>query len=162
MKLSAFALVLLACASAVPQAKTQTTLLEALHCIRSGDQNWLNSPLDTREMLLAAFTHDSESYPGETHLIVVVYENGSHGQFFDLKQKTNGTKHAFDIENNGAFTLKGNKLEFTNPPLGGVWTQNYLERGIRKAVRQPRTSFPLQAVVKDRTDLTCKSYLAKR
>ena len=158
MKLSAFALVLLACASAVPQTQSRPGLLEALHCIRAVDSNWLDSPLAERKVLVAGYIRDSESYPGYTHLMVVIYETQSRGAYFDMVLEVQGTKHLMTLANAGAFKLRSGKLDFS-PPDGGLWTQDYIERGIRKAMRRPRTQFSLQTVLKSPPELTCKSYL---
>src|SRR5215472_11252316 len=79
--------------------------LRVMHCIKSGDRDWLAPPLSgERETLRFGFTRDGVSYPGESHLIVVVYEARSKGQVFDLLDQSSKRQMRLKIVNNGRFT----------------------------------------------------------
>ena|SRR5437763_1681986 len=158
MKFSFYLLVLLLL-SKVAFAQNPATLMRAMHCIKSGDRDWLSSPLSEQNTLRVGFIRDTTSYPGERHLVVAVYQSISDGQVFDLREESNGKKHLLTIENNGKFSITGKgKIKFVDPPLGGVWTQQFLEASIIKIQRSPKSSLGVSRLKEEFPDVACRSY----
>jgi hypothetical protein len=146
-------------ASVAKQYSPESKFTQAMHCIKNGDRDWLSSPLSEERTLQAGFTSDAHSYPGEKHIIVVVYQGQTEGQVFDLKEGVAAGKRLLSVVNNGAFSMARNgKVRFTEPPLGGVWTQEFLKKAITRIAGRERVSIPVQSLIGKFPDVTCSSY----
>ena len=100
---------------------------------------------------------DTSSYPGEEALYLVNYE-GSKGQAFVFFVGDRDRRRVFRLENNASFMRKKKGIEFVDPPLGGVWTQEHFESAIERIEQDPK----MEVVVKDLRgnfpDVRCESY----
>jgi hypothetical protein len=100
---------------------------------------------------------DTRSWPSEEALYVVSYTGSSRSRgyvFTIFVQQENGHR-ILHIQNNAKFARAKKGIEgvdFVEPPLGGVWTQEHLVAAIKRIEGQPRfvispaelkTGFPL-------------------
>jgi hypothetical protein len=140
------------------------SLLEAqavMHCIRAGDRDWLIAPASSATRLRVGLIHDRKAYEGKDHIVVVVFESNTNGQVFDLRAEYENKQYVYTVVNNGSFTLKNGRLEFLDPPLGGVWTQEYLEKNIKKIAKGAKIWLSLSTLLKPLSGVTCSSYVQK-
>jgi hypothetical protein len=114
-----------------------TLLTEAIQCLKQKHQL-----LDTYKMPLSfGYTVDDKSYPGERVIYLVHFPNSSSGEnfAFAIFLTYESGKTIFNIQNNASFlTNKYKIIEFVNPPLGGVWTQQHLSDAIIRIAASPR------------------------
>jgi hypothetical protein len=110
---------------------------------------------------------DEQSYPGDRVIYVVEHtgqQDGSHatGRVFSVFFNGKTGHEKYDIQNNARFTISKNEIEFNDPPLGGIWTQEHLITAIKIIAKS--TKF----VVSDKTLATadpavlCESYVDHR
>jgi hypothetical protein len=84
---------------------------------------------------------DTKSYPGDKALYVVDYttKDGSEGHVFTVFVTLNGGRRTFDIQNNAKFVRSAKdpwSVNFVEPPLGGVWTQEHIALAIKRIEHQ--------------------------
>jgi hypothetical protein len=144
--------------TALPQSPCIPEVRRVTHCIKAGDREWLTEPLANARSLRVAMVHDRTSYPGEDTIVVVVLETDYKGQFFAVQADCKKEQCTYDIQNNGSFTFKKNHFDFVDPPLGGVWTQERLERNIKKALSSRVTWLEVSSVLKPISRVRCTSY----
>jgi hypothetical protein len=144
---------------ALPEGLKVLETQAVMHCIKAGDRDWLNGSLSNATGFRVGLIHDRESYPSKDHIIVVVFETDSKGQVFDLTAECKNKQCVYTIVNNGSFMLNKSHLEFLDPPLGGVWTQEYLEANIRKITNARRTWVNLSTISAPLPEVSCTSYV---
>lgn len=141
----------------------KTEVLEVMHCLKAGDLDWLadSRALQKTRSFQVGLRHDSKSYAGQEHLIVVVFENRVQGDVFDLTRRQSRLHRTYRVENNGEFKITPRGIEWPGEILGGNWTHDYMETNIRKVVRGPRTWIQWNALNKHFPQVTCTSYVSK-
>src|SRR5215469_7582052 len=142
-------------------AQAAPNIAQVMHCIKSGDRDWLTSPLSEAKELQVDATYDRTSYEGQTHIVLAVFQTPAKGQVFDLTLERKGSERIYTVENNGSFLITGDQIEFVDPPLGGVWTQETMERNIRKAIAGPKKRVAVSAISRSLPNVSCKSYVAR-
>lgn len=111
------------------------------------------------------FLVDAKSYPGREVLYLVDYAapGGPEGTVFTIFLKNKGHR-TFDIQNNARFVGAGSGtagIQFADPPLGGMWTQEHLATAIRKIGREPRFSIATSDLNERLANTQCESYADK-
>ena len=135
--------------------------VRAMHCIKSGDRDWLIPPPSGNSGTLRfGFTRDRKSYPDQSHVIVVVYESRSKGQVFDLLEKPTKGQVRLIVVNNGRFSVTGSKVQ-VDEILGGVWTNQFLTKAIRAILADRSFSVQVSRLKQSFPDTVCSSYAAK-
>lgn len=142
-------------------AQAAPNIAQVMHCIKSGDRDWLTSPLSEAKELQVGATYDRKSYEGKTTIVVVVFQTPAKGQMFDLTEERKGSERIYTVENNGSFLITGNRIDFVDPPLGGVWTQETLARNMRRAIAGTRKRVAVSAISRAFPNVSCKSYVAR-
>ena len=84
------------------------------------------------------------------------------GEMFDVVYQQKDRKTIFDVQNNGSFVRSGNKIDFVDPPLGGVWTQAHLMRAIKRAGLRPEVLFDVKELSATFPNVTCKPYVSDK
>ena len=140
-------------AAAIPQDG-----LNAMHCIKSGDRDWLSPPLSEARTLRFGFGWDRRSNRGQSHLIVVVYEDRSKGQVLDLLEEHSNGQLRITVVNNGSFRMLFGKVDM-DELLGGVWTYEYLQRNVRSILKQQVYSTPISTLLRRFPGVACSSYV---
>jgi hypothetical protein len=171
MRLSAFVfLALVASALSLAQSPARTPAgrpsrmsetIEIMHCLKARNLNWLgDSPpaLEKAKRFHVGLRHDRKTYPGEDVVFVVVFENPTQGDVFELTREDHGRDRTYNLENNGSFRLGGKETRWPNEIFGGIWTHEYVEANIRKLTQSPKTWVQLNAVLKPLPEVTCSYY----
>jgi hypothetical protein len=101
---------------------------------------------------------DTQSYRGTTHVILVTRSGKRRGQVFDFEVHKKAIPVVRLVNNaNIRFTRKG--PEFATPPLGGVWTQDFLLHAMSMALNAQAASLQDKSVRTKKT-VVCESYAA--
>ena len=158
-----FALIVLGlavCASANPQDDSLTTLTQAAHCMVSSGREAHKVLHGNPKQLSLGFFTDPTSYPGEHALYIVNYQasNSSKGLVFVYFIRQNKGVHTFRFENNAAFVHKKKEIEFTESPIGGVWTTEQILAAIARIERQPKVEIAVKDLRAPFPDVRCESY----
>jgi hypothetical protein len=150
--------------AAAPQ-EDSSILRQAGHCLVEGRDAKKLLRHDRKELNLGYYI-DTTAYPGERTLYVIDYEdtNPSKAQMkgmafvFFLGDRDNRT--VFRLENNATFVRRrrGNGIDFIEPPLGGVWTEEHLEAAIEHINEQGVTAFRVKDLKEKFPDVRCESY----
>jgi hypothetical protein len=163
-KLSAL-LLLAALASGLAQSQDASTrlFLTASHCLAT-ERNWLPVRDSTASAFEAAYIIDTKSDPGVDHIYVVVYTNKEHskGKAFDLRYKVSAGKTTMDLQNNAGFAISRGHVVFSEPPLGGTWTQTHLASAIMQAGKRVATVLDPSQVSPPSPDVKCESYVSNK
>lgn len=141
------------------QEVSKSIMSDAAHCVVYGDQDWLEGRQHSTVTLSAVF--DTISYPKRPYLILLVHTGRRSGQAFSIQMDKIGNKRAFMIQNNADFEMIGRHVSYTNPPLGGVWTQNHLSKSIAKAMTSRLYTLPMSSLTVGRGDIECSSYVSE-
>lgn len=158
-KITLGVLLLIGFASPVhPQEQTPQLLLHAAHCLAA--KQFL--PRSRATKFTFGYLLDEHSYSGDKVIYIVVYAAPAraNGWFFAVFPTGNDRHEVFNIQNNATFVLSKHEqlgVSFTNPPLGGTWTQEHIVSAIKEIEKQPRFTI----LVKDLyapTSCTCESY----
>ena len=139
--------------------------LEVMHCLKSGDMEWLanSQALTNAKTFVVGLVHDRTSYEYHwDHIVVVVFENRTRGDVFDLTHEDQGNHRTYRIENNGEFRLGHAEVEWPGEILGGNWTHDYIERNIRRVMRRPKIRVQLKKLPRPFPQVTCTSYVSDR
>jgi hypothetical protein len=115
------------------QDKPPALLWEAAQCLATDKHQWID--LRDVKTLDLAYETDSRKFAGNKYLFVIVYGNAqrSQGRIFDISYRDEPHHRVYSIENNADFVSGPNKnINFTEPPLGGNWTQTQLSTAIQK------------------------------
>jgi hypothetical protein len=146
--------------TARPQEQSFTLLRQAAHCLVASKSEEKKLLKGNPKTLSLGYFLDTSSYPGEEALYLVNYEgsNMSKGQAFVFFVADRDRRRVFRLENNASFMRKKKGIEFVDPPLGGVWTQEHFESAIERIEQDPK----MEVVVKDLRgnfpDVRCESY----
>lgn len=165
LKLSVlFPLILWSGLAAHSQSNGPELLRGASHCLTVEDTDWLAVQNSQTKSVRVSYAIDTLSYPGTNTIYVVVYANSdrSSGKIFDLTYQQKGGKTIFDVQNNGSFARSGNRIDFVDPPLGGVWTQAHLVRAIRRAERRQEVLFDVKELSASSPGVTCRSFVGNK
>jgi hypothetical protein len=141
------------CSSARPQEQSFTLLRQAAHCLVSSKSDGKRLLKGNPKTLSLGYLLDTSSYPGEEALYLINYEgsNTSKGLAFVFFVGDRDHRRVFRLENNASFMRKKKGVEFVDPPLGGVWTQEHFDQDpkMEVLVKDLRGNFP---------DVRCESY----
>jgi hypothetical protein len=118
------------------QEQAPTLLRGAAHCLVA------KSFLQPSALDLGYFV-DTRSWPGERVLYVVSYTDSSQfkGYVYTIFLSQRHGRHAYNIQNNAKFVrrITGTQgVDFVEPPLGGIWTQEHLAAAILRIGNLPR------------------------
>ncbi|WP_158820334.1 hypothetical protein [Granulicella sp. S156] len=159
-----FPLILWSGLAAHSQSNSSELLRGASHCLVVEDTDWLSVQKSHAKSVRVSYAIDTVSYPGERTIYVVAYADSGRasGKIFDLIYHQRGRKTIFDVQNNSSFLRSGNKIDFVDPPLGGVWTQRHLIRAIRRAERRPEVLFDVKELSASSPGVICKSFVGSQ
>jgi hypothetical protein len=137
--------------------------LSASHCLAT-EGNWLPVRDPKASSFEAAYVIDTKSDPGVNHIYVVIYTNKEHskGKAFDLRYKVGAGKTTMDVQNNAGFAVSRGRVIFSEPPLGGTWTQTHLSSAITHAGAKVATVLDLSQVSEPSPDVKCESYVGNK
>ncbi|WP_263353757.1 hypothetical protein [Acidicapsa acidisoli] len=150
-------------ASACPQepstAQSITLLHQAAHCLVEGAESKKLMRHKPKILSLGSYL-DTTAYPGEEALYVVGYEDSNplRGLAFVFFVREKERRRVFRAENNASFVRKKNGIEFLEPPLGGVWTQEHMEAAIEHIESAPKSDFEVKDLHEKSSDVRCESY----
>ena len=154
------ALGLILCRTAAPEDESLTLLTEAAHClISSGRQAHKVLHGNPKLLNIGSFT-DPKSYPGERALYIVDYQaaNLSKGMVFIYFIRQNKDMRVFRFENNATFVHKKKEIEFTESPIGGVWTTEQILAAIARIETQPKVELYVKDLRGSFPGVRCESY----
>jgi hypothetical protein len=161
MKKTSLAVLLLTCLSATLRSQEQAPqlLIRAVHCLAVKN----NFPSSKATALSFGYLVDEKSYPGEKVLYIVNYAPPAHsnGLAFTIFLTQRDDYQVFDVQNSASFVLSRNGIDgvsFTNPPLGGTWTQEHLASAIKRIEKEPRFSISLKELSVAEPSIRCESY----
>ncbi len=156
-RLSAFALCLtffpLASISAA-QVSSRATAIQTFHCV---EEKGLSAPLSGQGQWQVGFARDIRSYPGEEHIIVIVFSGTTAGQVFDVLRERSGPSVSLHIVNNAGLIVDSGKIELIDP-LWGLWTRKHLEANTLKAIHSRRFLIKAEELKKAFPHVACSSY----
>jgi hypothetical protein len=163
MKKVNLVILLLASFAVTARAQTPQLLIHASQCLVA--KHNFSVPMSTA--LTFGYTIDEKSYPGERVMYVVNYAppTQSDGSVFVIFLTQHGGHQVFNIQNNAGFVLTKNAtdgISFTNPPLGGTWTQEHLESSIKEIEKQSRFTIPAKDFLAVDSSIRCESYTDPR
>ena len=137
------------------QISDRSTAVRMMHCIQAGQ--WLVRPLSEQKQWRVSYTRDVKSYPGQEHIVLLVFSTERNGQVFDFARERSGAKTSLAITNNAGFRIdKGKAL--LKDPLWGIWTRQHLEANILKAVNSQRFVITTEELQNDFSGVACSSY----
>lgn len=130
-------------ANAFTQEKAPELLRDAVHCLVTEKEGWLAMPKGNSTIFSMAYFVDRKSYPSDVVLYLLSYPSHDHtiGYVFTIFFEKHGSHQIFNIQNNAKFAISSKGINFVEPPLGGIWTQQHLEAGIRYAERNSTYAF---------------------
>jgi hypothetical protein len=142
------------------QGQTPNLLLEAAHCLATERQDWLGLAHSKTNVLSLGYLLDTKSFPGVNTVYVVVYTapGRSDGTVFDITVTRQNRAKIVNIENNAEFVKSKKGIDYVDPPLGGIWTQEHLTAAIKRIERHPRFAVRVKDLLAPRTLTRCKSY----
>lgn len=151
-------------AAASPQDES-SILRQAGHCLVEGPGAKKLLHHDRKELNLGYFV-DTTAYPGEKTLYVVDYEESNHskgpakGLAFVFFVGERDSRRVFRLENNASFVRRkrGGGIDFVEPPLGGVWTQEHVQAAIEHVDQQGTIEFRVKELKEKFPDVRCESY----
>jgi hypothetical protein len=114
--------------------QTPSILLEAVHCLDSEAPGWPLQQIRKGSPLRLGYFLDKESYPGDEVLYLVDYQGSgrSKGLLYMIVLTEKDGHRSFDIQNNTRFLQSSKEIDFLNPPLGGIWTQQHIQSAIKR------------------------------
>ncbi|HWX53395.1 MAG TPA: hypothetical protein VN176_02265 [Verrucomicrobiae bacterium] len=136
------------------QISSRSNAIQTLRCV---DQKGLSAPLSEQKQWQVSFARDVKSYPGEEHIIAVVFSGAHSGQVFDMQRKRAGTKISLNIVNNSDLVIKKGEPELVDA-LWGVWTQEHLRANVLKAMRNRKFLIKAEELQKAFPNVACSSY----
>jgi hypothetical protein len=144
---------------ASPQEQSSTVLRQAGHCLVEGPDAKKLLRHD-RKVLNLGYYVDTQAYPGEQTVYVVDYEenNPNKGMAFVFFVGDKNARRVYRLENNASFVRKKKGIEFLEPPLGGVWTEEHLQTAIEHINQQPTIEFKVKELKEKFPDVRCESY----
>jgi len=144
-------------ATARPQEQSFTLLRQAAHCLVASKSEEKKLMKGNPKTLSLGYFLDTSSYPGEEALYLVNYE-GSKGQIFVFFVADRDRRRVFRLENNASFMRKKKGIEFVDPPLGGVWTQEHFESALERIEQDPKMEVLVKDLRGNFPDVRCESY----
>jgi hypothetical protein len=154
------ALSLALCGTASSQDESLTTLTQAAHCMVSAGRDTHKVLHGNPKTLYVGSHTDTTSYPGEQAIFVVDYQDSKLTKGFVFLYFIHESKgqRVFRFENNATFIHKKKEIEFTEPPLGGVWTQEHVEAAIDRIEKQPKVELFVKDLRGSFAGVRCESY----
>jgi hypothetical protein len=137
--------------------QSQTLLRQAAHCLATSGPDSKKLLKGKSKVLSFGYYLDPTSYPGEEALYLVSYE-GSKGLAFIFFVGEKDRHRVFRLENNASFVRKKKGIEFIEPPLGGIWTQEHLEAAIEHIEQEPKMELSIKDLREKFPDVRCESY----
>jgi hypothetical protein len=144
-------------ATARPQEQSFTLLRQAAHCLVASKSEEKKLMKGNPKTLSLGYFLDTSSYAGEEALYLVNYE-GSKGQAFVFFVADRDRRRVFRLENNASFMRKKKGIEFVDPPLGGIWTQEHFESAIERIEQDPKMEVLVKDLRGNFPDVRCESY----
>jgi hypothetical protein len=148
------------CNTAISQDESLTLLTQAAHCMVTAGRD-THRVLHGNPKTLNLGSHgDTTSYPGEQALYIVDYQDSklSKGLVFLYFISESRGQRVFRFENNATFIRKKKEIEFTEPPLGGVWSQEHIEAAIDRIEKQPKVELYVKDLRGSFPGVRCESY----
>lgn len=148
---------LMLCTSAHAQDQAPELVRHAIQCLAAKD-----FVVPTKRPQRFGYFIDETSYPGQRVIYLVNFRAlGRPNGFVYAVFVTDKQGHQyFDIQNNATFVVSKDlsDVEFTNPPLGGVWTQEHLTSAIKEIERRPRMVLSARSAFSRDPSLNCEAY----
>jgi hypothetical protein len=161
MKKIWLAIILLGCSSTAVRSQVEPPqlLVRATQCLAA--KEFL--PRSRATALNFGYIVDSSSYPHENVLYVVEFARPGRpkGWVFTILLTENNGRQVFNIQNNAKFVRskdEPNGVDFSDPPLGGVWTQERITSAIRQILGRASYSIPAKNLVVAPPEIQCESY----
>jgi hypothetical protein len=139
------------------QTHAQQDVTQALHCLKTEHGGCLDASLLARPRLRINVTQKRTSSPDTTRFVILVLESRSKGQIFDLVRTSQHAEANWKIKNNGNFEVTKSGIEFVDV-LGGVWTQEDLERNVKQALRRKTLLVDLRNLDTKKSGVVCSCY----
>jgi hypothetical protein len=137
--------------------------------LRDAAQCLVSTQMLAARRLSLGYLVDTQSWPGERVLYVVNYTGSSRskGFVFTIFVTTVGGRSLFNIQNNARFApLRGGidrtGLDFTDPSLGGTWTQEHLVKAIKQIEQSPRFEMSAAGTLTPSSLIQCQSYADRK
>jgi len=152
--------ILMAVTATVEAQRAPKMLFEATHCLVTEKQDWLNLREVADMSLLLGYYVDRKSYPAEQYLYVVLYDSGARegGLVFGLDVKQQKGARVFRVQNNARFKKLKGEVVFTDPPLGGTWTQEHLMQAINQIEKASTFRLRVEDARRPIESVRCESY----
>ncbi len=159
MKKGIIAATLLLTGAMWPQSEPPQVLRKVAQCLAAKDFEVAKAKQAT-----LAYVVDKKSYAPDTVLYIVSYTKAdrSKGLVYTVFLEQRDGKSGFNIQNNATFKRSKDGIDFVNPPLGGIWTQEHLVMAIRQAEREPTFEMPISNMGVPSASGWCESYADKK
>jgi hypothetical protein len=134
-------------------------LIQAAQCLAA--KEFL--PPSSAPSLSLGYVVDEKSYPGDRVLYVVDYASRgrTHGFVFAIFLTEKNHLQIFNIQNNAKFVRSKGRvdgIDFVEPPLGGIWTQEHLVSAIKQIELRPAFRVSAGDLTKAVASTKCESY----
>lgn len=146
------------------QGQSPKLLRDAARCLAT--RNYL--PPSKAKTLSSGYLLNAKSYPGQKVLYVVVYTrpSRSEGLVFSIFLTNRSRQRIFNIQNNAKFVrsdkenaaFRQESVDFVEPPLWGIWTQEHIARAINQIGRNPTIELRAKDLMKPSAFTQCESY----
>src|SRR5271169_1246690 len=157
--------ILLCCLSnaLVGQEQPPKLLVEAGQCLAAKK----HLPLSEATALRFGYLVDTRSYPGRRVRYIVDYMalDRSEGMVFAILVTKKDGRQSFNIQNNAKFVKSPDGIEgidFVEPPLGGIWTQQHLVAAIKRIEEKPIFMVPVKDLLAPCPLVRCASYTDRK
>jgi len=148
-------------AQSAAQSATQSTTLvrQAAHCLVEGSEAKKLMRHKPKVLSLGSYL-DTTAYPGEEALYVVGYEDSNpvRGLAFVFFVRGQDRRRIFRAENSASFVRKKKGIEFLEPPVGGVWTEEHMEAAIEHIEAAPKLDFEVKDLREKSSEVRCESF----
>ncbi len=137
----------LACASLVAQEAAPEQLKETAYCLISDKHDWIAARGKQSGALHLKFVAEPE-----TSTVTVIDE--SKELVIDFRRIG---KKQWQVVNNARFQVSKRGVEYPDPPLGGVWTQDRLSKRVKTALASKAYILRIEDLRK-LSGISCSSY----
>lgn len=141
------------------EERVPKVLVQAVQCLAAKDF----LPATKATVRRFGYMLDTKSYPGEKVIYVVDYTGSdrSGGMVFAVFMTQKDGRQIYDIQNNAGFVRSKDGeegIDFTEPPLGGTWTQQHIVAAIKSIERLRTIAVPASDLLRPTTGTVCASY----
>lgn len=152
-------------AAAFPQNRDESPnqppelLRQAAHCLVTDGPDAKKLQKRSKELTLGYYL-DTRSYPGEQALYVVDFSgpNLSKGLVFVFFVRQRSDQRVLRVENNASFIRKKKGIEFTERPVGGVWTEEHVQDAVDRILQTAMYLFQVKEIRGPYPEVRCESY----